>query len=813
MKKTTLKKIRLFYLIALFFFAINTISAQNCVVYDDLTLSQRTALGISNQPSVFNNINSLGTYFSTPVGYPLTPKKFRIQIWNVRSSDGSTGVWVPYHEAVEYIKTLNSYYKDYNICFVLTGVGVLHDDNVLNGAWHYNFRNSGMVNNAYLENAINVYMAPSVTPIPGVGGVTNYYEDAIAIRQPSMYDKALLAHEVAHALGIMHTIGSVNDIPNSPNGMGSSLNCEHVTRDPNDPNYNADNAGDYVRDTAADPGLRANSAHPYYNIDANCNYFGTEVNCDGTSYQVDSALISNIMSYGGSQCKIGLSLGQAERIHYGIDNAPANNRVKKALITDDNDFGYDFVIRDGEDDFGDEPNTATQNFWTSPDIWIRTTNDNNLSHENPVYGIGNNYIKVRVVNRGCSISDGEGKLKLYWTKAGTNLPMDVWESGTYNVNGYPLGGLIGEIDLPALESYEEHIFTFPWSVPNPANYSTINEPWHYCLMAKIASPNDVSTLPEHNGVYYHFLNSNNIALKNVHVINNTSSNSGKIQIGNFTGAVKKFKLKLSNYISYNSNTNIFNEAEVKFTFDNKLWSIWQSSGLQGSNFTNFGEKTIIVNEDTEIFLNNFPVNDFGVLNVKVNFLTDAYTNNDQFGFNVEHWDNETNELMGGELYLVNKNQRDLFEADAVVTNNTLSAVTINEPAVYNWYDANGTLLHTGQNYTISNTNGTYLLEVVADYDGYKDMKEVTVVASNPTLIHNIYPNPATSNVTIQYNQLNCNNAYLMLVNVNNNASANYILNLNNTNINIDTSQYTPGLYRVVLVCDNNVTESHNLIIQ
>lgn len=519
------------------------------------------------------------------------------------------------------------------------------------------------------------------------------------------------------------------------------------------------------------------------------------------------------MSYGGQTCKIGLSLGQAERIHYGIDNADPTIPIKKALITNDNDFGYDFVIRDGEDDFGDEPNTITQNFWTSPDIWVRTSNDNNLSPENPVYGNGNNYIKVRVVNKGCSISDGEGKLKLYWTKAGTNLPMDVWESGTYNVNGYPLGGLIGEIDLPVLESYEEQIFTFPWSVPNPANYSTINEPWHFCLMAKIESPTDISSQPEHNGVYYHFLNSNNIALHNVSVINNTSSNSGKIHIGNFTGTVKKFKLKLSNYISYNSNTNIFNEAEVKFTFDNKLWNIWQSSGFQGTNFTNFGEKTIIVKEDTEIFLNNFPANDFGLLNVKVNFLTNAYTNNEQFGFNVEHWDNDTNELMGGELYLINKNERDLFAADAVVTNNILNAVTINEPAVYNWYDANGTLLHTGQNYTVNNTNGTYLLEVVADYDGYKDMKEVSITPNNTILLHNIYPNPATSNVTVQYNKLNCNNAYLMLVNVNNNTSSNYIINLNSNSININTSQFNSGLYRVVLVCDNNVTESHNLIIQ
>lgn len=44
--------------------------------------------------------------------------------------------------------------------------------------------------------------------------------------------------------------------------MGSQPSCEHVIRDPNDPNYNAEVAGDYVRDTAADPGFVRNSSKP-----------------------------------------------------------------------------------------------------------------------------------------------------------------------------------------------------------------------------------------------------------------------------------------------------------------------------------------------------------------------------------------------------------------------------------------------------------------------------------------------------------------------------------------------------------------------
>lgn len=215
---------------------------------------------------------------------------------------------------------------------------------------------------------------------------------------------------------------------------------------------------------------------------------------------------------------------------------------------------------------------------------------------------------------------------------------------------------------------------------------------------------------------------------------------------------------------------------------------------------------------TEILLSDFPANEFGLLNVKINFLTEEYTDNNEFGFNVEHWDENTNTLMGGELYLINKNEREVFEADAYLVNNTINAVSINESAVYSWYDTNGVLLHIGQNYTVNNSNGTYLLEVIADYDGFKDMKEVNLT-NNSYVLYNIYPNPATNYVTIQYNKLNCTNAYLMLVNINNNNTSNYILDTNDSTITLNTTTLPQGIYRIVLVCDNNIIESHNLKIQ
>lgn len=724
----------------------------------------------------------------------------------------SIGVFVDYEMAAKYIKRLNEVYQPYQICFVLNGNGILKDNSLLNLTSRYDAESIGRVKGAYVDDAINVYIGKTLSG--GAFGATSYYSNTIVVKESIMWyagiHGVLLAHEVAHALGIMHTIGNSNDILDHPNGMGSDLDCEHVTRDVNDPNFNANLAGDYVVDTAADPGLIANTSHQYYNTNSNCVYFGNQVDCVGEPYQIDNALISNIMSYGGENCKQDFTFGQAQRMHYGIDNADPNDApIKRALVNNDINR-FDLSLRNSDLDFGFEPDTVSTTFWKSPDIWVRPTNDNSIYHDNPIYGIGPNYVKVRVVNRGCAPSDGVGKLKLYWTKAGTNLPKPVWDGSYVSFSGYPLGGLIGEIDLPVLESYEEHIFTFPWNVPNPDNYSGIDEPWHFCLLAKIESPNDIPVLPQEDNLYYHFLNSNNIALGNVTVMKNEQK-SGIIHIGNFVETTNNVRLKLSN--DNFLNTNIFNEAEVKFTFDDVLWNVWEGSGFTGNNFEFFGDQTIIVNENTEILLNNFPPLEYGKLNVKVNFLTDYYTENNEFGFNVEHWDDSTNVLTGGEYFDVIKNERDLFDADAYFTTNTLQAIPINEPATYNWYDTNGNLLHTGQNYMLNNTNGTFLLEVIATEDGFKDTKKVTANFSNSSLLYNIYPNPTTNYVQIQYNQLNCNSAYIMLVNINTNTTNNYILDTNNNNITINTNQLPNGLYRVVLVCDNNMVESHNLKIQ
>lgn len=106
----------------------------------------------------------------------------------------------------------------------------------------------------------------------------------------------------------------------------------------------------------------------------------------------------------------------------------------------------------------------------------------------------------------------------------------------------------------------------------------------------------------------------------------------------------------------------------------------------------------------------------------------------------------------------------------------------------------------------------YKLEVITDNDGYKDYDEVEVTV-NPYKLESLIPNPATSQVTVNYIADEATSAYLMVVSIVTSISNNYILDVNETSINLNVSSYTTGLYSVALVCDGEIVDSKNLAKQ
>lgn len=492
----------------------------------------------------------------------------------------------------------------------------------------------------------------------------------------------------------------------------------------------------------------------------------------------------------------------------------------------------DLMIKDGLDDTGVEPNNTTQYMWNSSDIWVRNNQDNGLVHENPVYySNGNsNYIYIKVTNRSCVDYTGNDQLKVYWAKASTGLSWpNPWEGGVSEpITNASMGQPIGSQIIPNILAGQEVIMQIPWEVPNPANYS--EDQWHFCLLTRIESTNDPIDFPETWDLNSNVRNNNNIAWKNVTVVNpplpnplNNDNNTpgGVIAVANPFNEPHTFYLELVKE-DLETGKPIYVESEVKIKMNQVLYDAWERGGKIAQNLdSTLDEKNKII-KGNNVILDNIAFNakEIGTLNLTFNFLTEELTDKSKFVYHVIQKDSNTGNIIGGETYVINKDSRAIFLADAGGTKSidknvpiTISATQINEPALYNWYDTEGNLIYQGKDLTISADIATkYRLEIIALSDGYKDYSDVEIVFK-PSVLEEIFPNPASNNININYKLNDVSSAYIMIIGNYgaNNESNNYILDVNSSNINIDISQYQNGLYTVALICDGQIIDAKTVI--
>jgi hypothetical protein len=107
---------------------------------------------------------------------------------------------------------------------------------------------------------------------------------------------------------------------------------------------------------------------------------------------------------------------------------------------------------------------------------------------------------------------------------------------------------------------------------------------------------------------------------------------------------------------------------------------------------------------------------------------------------------------------------------------------------------------------------TYKLEVIAESDGFKDYDEIEVKVKLAE-IENIFPNPASNLVTIQYDAQNVSSAYLMISMPYSGSTDNFVLDITQGEITIDVSAYQTGVYGLILVADGQMVDQKGLIIE
>ena len=734
----------------------------------------------------------------------------------IRRDDGTGGQ--PMSSVNQAFQILNQDYNSHNISFFWDdSIDYIDNTNYYNNPDYGAFFDSNTgglmypifsVNNH--QDGIDIYLFDDLNganngKANGVGSSSEFYVSGSFWEPPyqPIVTSHIISHEMGHVLFLWHTHHGTEI-------YASDNPCEELV---NGSTYNSNNCGDYVSDTPADPNME-------FDVNSSCQWTGSGTDSVGDSYNPDEL---NIMSYSTPECMTYFTPLQGLRMRNSIESLPF---LQQTLVGCDDGLPatIDLYIKDTNLDSGDEPNLNPNSTFLSQDIWVRHNADGltNSTHQTPITNT-NNYVYVRVRNRGNIASNGNDQLHLYWSSWGMKWS-NHWINHTVptmpNANNILFGDEVGNVTIPAILPGEEKIleFNMDFNPVFPGLYGS-----YYKLLTRIVSLDD-AIVNESTNVQNNILNNNNIASKNVYISNDNAPFSRTINsINNPTASVKTYRLEFKK-----DNTElgkaIYEEAEIHIELSPDLYNAWDNGGKQGSNFkTANTEKTIIVT-DNNLVLENIVLqpNKKYFFNTTFYFLSKELTNKNNFNYIVTQHDISTNELIDITHIIVQKESRPIFIADAgndkdVDENETItiSAEQINEAAIYNWYDTDGNLIYTGKNLTVSaDVTKKYKLEIVAETDGYKDYDEIEVKLK-PSTIESISPNPATNQMQVNYKTNGINSAYLMIVGQSgsNNTSNNYVLNTTNNQITIDLTSYNNGFYTVALICDGDIIDAKTIIKQ
>ena len=534
-----------------------------------------------------------------------------------------------------------------------------------------------------------------------------------------------------------------------------------------------------------------------------------------------------------------LSIGSRnDEMGFGIPNATACVLTAKEFETTSGVL--DMHMRNSLKDFGVEPDNVTKhaNFvlWNSPDIWIPENTGNEFyEHRNPIYsGPGSTEtVLVRVINKSNeTVPINSLNVKLYWSKTGghTNTWPENWD-GTTTYNAIPVGGPVGNPNgqvntFSSIEPGEQGLYFFTWDVPNPDDFVGYmnSDPNEFSFLARIDSNDDPMTneIMVDGDVWTNTRNNNNIVWKNVVVIEpapGPAPMTGTISITNFDSVTKSYSLEFG--VDWEEiGKLIYDEAEVTLQMDNELYQNWSNNGSLVSNATENSQKFLVT--DDEVVFDNISLEPGETRNITLtfNFLVDELTNKKEYYYHFIQRDISTDDIVYGKTFLIKKGESSTFDANAgndqQIDKNesvTLSAESITAPATYNWYDPQGNLIFTGQDISVSpELTQQYTLEVINNSDGVKDYDNVTVTV-NPFVLGVIAPNPAQTQITIDYIAEDATSAYLILTEVSTSNTFNHIIDTQVGQHQIDVSSYATGIYLVTFVCDGTAIETKTIIIE
>ena len=509
--------------------------------------------------------------------------------------------------------------------------------------------------------------------------------------------------------------------------------------------------------------------------------------------------------------------GFSEKMGYG--QVEANEAVLKAQeVKKQNEL--DLFIKDRFEDLGLVLNNI--DYWqmdNSPDIWVRNQQDgyDNQTHQNPFYSSSHKkaWVYVKVRNKSCiQSSSGANNLTLWWTSAATGSNFDA-----------DFDKITGQAkDITAIKPGDTRILKFEWNLPQ-----TINQ-HDACLLAVIDGNDDTdkTPLPE-VGEWVKY--DNNVAMKNLNIAKTTDAREwngmevpagSPFYVGNYYDSEKEYNLVFGHTVQNNS--NMLEQAEINIFVKQEFWDIVDNSpNIEFNGIEEIDENQLRVTDaDASIDRLNFNPQQRTQIYTGFNFYSERAEDVDTtfyYGVNQLKF---TDGIWSGSMgYKIIKEARDEFDADGggdvttfSGTKASLSGKQINEPATYNWYNMNDSLLSKTTSLSMTpKASGEYVYEVTAKSDGFKDYDSVFVKV-NPYKIKSLSPNPASSSLNVEYIADKANSAKLV-IQMTSNPKVKYVYSVDPklSKFTVNVSNFQTATYNVNLICDGKQVDSKKLIIQ
>lgn len=255
----------------------------------------------------------------------------RLALHRITASNGTGGF--TWNEINDWVSTLPNAFAEYNICFT-----VIHREDIMDNSYNNMTSFSGtlwedLIEENRVTNAINIYFVENADK----GGIATGFlflsptifptvTIARSVNGVNIFNTPVLAHEIGHCLGLLHTHEDYLCVENIER-TGSNVNCE--------------TCGDELCDTPADHNLVISSSNVN---DANCQYIGGRSR-NGLPYNPDTR---NIMSYTLPACMLNFTEGQGNRMRNYMLNTgelddifiPFNRLVAGTLPINGNNTSY-----------------------------------------------------------------------------------------------------------------------------------------------------------------------------------------------------------------------------------------------------------------------------------------------------------------------------------------------------------------------------------------------------------------------------------------------------------------------------------------